>query len=155
MTPYYQDSAVTIYHGDCREFPISADACVTDPPWNMGYFQNDTKSWVEYSTWLWNVKRIFETLAEGQVWFLSTKAIPYVAHLFEEWSVFASIKNFSQMTPKSLPNCWDVAFIGIEIEEKYCEIAARRMEQEVLPLTEASNPRQMEATTASLFQEKE
>ncbi len=31
--------------------------------------------------------------------------------------------------------------IGIEIEEKYCEIAARRMEQEVLPLNDISNPR--------------
>ncbi len=45
--------------------------------------------------------------------------------------------------------------IGIEIEEKYCEIAARRMEQEVLPLNDASNLNREVADTASLFQETE
>ncbi len=41
--------------------------------------------------------------------------------------------------------------IGIEIEEKYCEIAARRMAQEVLPLNDASNPRIEVADTALLI----
>jgi site-specific DNA-methyltransferase (adenine-specific) len=39
MTPYYQDDAVTIYHGDCREIlptlgPV--DTVVTDPPYASG-----------------------------------------------------------------------------------------------------------------------
>lgn len=40
-TPYYQDDAVTIYHGDCIEVmdalgPDVADIVVTSPPYNMG-----------------------------------------------------------------------------------------------------------------------
>jgi len=37
MTPYYQDSHVTIYHGDCREILPSieqVDLVLTDPPYN-------------------------------------------------------------------------------------------------------------------------
>lgn len=38
MTPYYQDDAVTIYHGDCYEIiPLlpKADLMLTDPPYGM------------------------------------------------------------------------------------------------------------------------
>ncbi len=42
--------------------------------------------------------------------------------------------------------------VGIEIEEKYCEIAARRLEQEYLPLNDIANPRTEVEDTASLFQ---
>lgn len=40
MTPYYQDSAVTIYHKDCREIlplliPASVDLVLTDPPFKV------------------------------------------------------------------------------------------------------------------------
>ncbi len=42
--------------------------------------------------------------------------------------------------------------VGIEIEEKYCEIAARRLEQEYLPLNDISNLRTEVADTALLFQ---
>jgi len=37
VKPYYQDSAVTIYHGDCLELlPMQCDAIVTDPPYSSG-----------------------------------------------------------------------------------------------------------------------
>jgi len=37
MTPYYQDDAVTIYHGDCREWMPEADAVISDPPYGIAY----------------------------------------------------------------------------------------------------------------------
>jgi len=38
MNPYYQHAGITIYHGDCRHIQslgLSADACITDPPYGM------------------------------------------------------------------------------------------------------------------------
>lgn len=43
MKPYYQDSAVTIYHGDCRDIlratPL-VDLVITDPPYGMNFQSN-------------------------------------------------------------------------------------------------------------------
>ncbi len=39
MKPYYQESGITIYHGDCREIAIQLqpfDLCLTDPPYGLG-----------------------------------------------------------------------------------------------------------------------
>lgn len=43
MNPYYQDGAVTLYHGDCREMLplLPRGLMVTDPPYNMGYHYDD------------------------------------------------------------------------------------------------------------------
>lgn len=38
MKPYYEQSGVTIYHGDCRDvLPVSCDVIVTDPPYGIGW----------------------------------------------------------------------------------------------------------------------
>jgi len=205
---YYDHDGITIYHGDCRDIlphlePV--DLVLTDPPWNLDFFQDDKKEWPEYVRWLSEIKSQLEGMAKVVWIFQSTKAIAYVSPIFEGWGCFASIKNFCQMVPTRVPNAWDIAFfnssdgyigngrnwhlgnnanikqsktghptsrpldtikyivslynlstildpfmgsgttlvaakqlrrkaIGIEIEEKYCEIAKRRLAQEVLDL---------------------
>ena len=41
MKPYYEDEAVTIYHGDCREIlpllDVKTDLVLTDPPYGIEY----------------------------------------------------------------------------------------------------------------------
>lgn len=48
MTPYYQDEAVTIYHGDCREMAevknASVDLILTDPPFLTLFGTTDEKN---------------------------------------------------------------------------------------------------------------
>src|SRR5262245_44261587 len=47
MKPYYQDNAVTIYHGDCREIlphlePV--DLVLTDPPYFLPVIHHATRN---------------------------------------------------------------------------------------------------------------
>ncbi len=53
--PYYEDDAVTLYHGDCRDIlpSLSSGVTISDPPYNVGYHYSsysDSLSEAEYRT---------------------------------------------------------------------------------------------------------
>ena len=106
--------------GDCLEvMPLlgKVDAVVTDPPWNMAFFQDDDKPWPEYADWLADLNRQYLEIApNAAVVFLSSKAIPFVSHVFQGWQPFAACKNFSQMSASkdTIPNAFDIGFARIK-----------------------------------------
>ena len=73
MKPYYEDSAVQIFHCDCRDILPSlpkVDLVVTSPPFNVGKdygeFVDDSRPYEEYLGWLdgiWN--QCFASLNDG------------------------------------------------------------------------------------------
>lgn len=205
--PYYQDSAVTIYHGDCREIlPLlpKVDLVLTDPPYGIGAsskrFVNGTSKTQKdyYEDVCWDQSPIDKqtlALAVGG----GTNAIVWGGNYFEglppfrcflvwdktihgnsyadcemAWTNFDAVARIkpinmvegnkdgrvhpTQKPLKLIKWCLGLApaaktildpfmgsgttlraakdlgrkAIGIELEEKYCEIAAKRMAQEVL-----------------------
>ncbi len=223
MKPYYEDSAVTIYHGDCREILPTlpkVDLVLTDPPYGISLdvcnarfsggspasrakrgngvkFANqtpvhgdDTDFDPSFLLTLECPKIIFgwnnfaHKLPRGAclIWlkrndeafgtFLSDAELAWMSkgHGVYCWkdltnNGIARERTHPTQKPVSLMQ-WCLSFfpyaktiidpfmgsgttlraakdlgrksIGIETEEKYCEIAARRMEQEVLDLTDDS-----------------
>lgn len=92
------------------------DAVVTDPPWNMDFFRDDDKTWPEYAEWLAALNQQYLDLApDAAVVFLSSKAIPFVSHIYQGWQPFAACKNFSQMSASkdTIPNAFDIGFARI------------------------------------------
>ena len=111
VKPYFQDDAVTIYHGDCREVFASkvlskrVDCVVTDPPYGVGfnYGTELDDSAAGYIDRLWPIIRESEglTLAGGYVvCFQSAKYAREWAKWFpREWRLMALPKRFAQILP--------------------------------------------------------
>jgi len=197
--PYYQDDAVTIYHGDCRALlpSVTADVLVTDPPYGIGFAAHPTKwqrrAGMRPSEWdnvAMDVLPFVQSCASACVWggnyfnlppsrgwlvWVKPDAPPSMSSVELAWTsencnsrhIVRSIsatnaERVGHPTQKPLVVMqWSISAmpdgvildpfmgsgttlraakdlgrkaIGIEIEERYCEIAANRMRQEVLAL---------------------
>jgi site-specific DNA-methyltransferase (adenine-specific) len=207
VKPYYEDDAVTIYHGDCREIlptlpPV--DLVLTDPPYGVTIIKGGGRGmngWKDYSAngewdktppsdalieqvvaagssaivwggnyfklpismgWLvWDKGQRNFSLADGELaWTTESRAL----RIFS-FARAAALRETKKEHPTQKPIAlmrWCLEFfpdaqtildpfmgsgttlraakdlgrkaIGIEIEERYCEIAAKRMAQTVMPL---------------------
>lgn len=115
MTPYYQDSRVTIFCGDCLEIlpglsPVNLT--VTDPPYVFGLGstakEGKVGTWGDmmnaarwYASWIRLCKRLTES-RQGAAWiFNSWRSSPilYRAALLAEWQVLSQL-------------IWDKQWIG-------------------------------------------
>jgi hypothetical protein len=83
----------------------------------MAFFQDDDKPWPDYAEWLADLNRQYLEIApNAAVVFLSSKAIPFVSHVYQGWQPFAACKNFSQMSASkdTIPNAFDIGFARIQ-----------------------------------------
>jgi len=82
VRPYYEDDAVTIYHGDCRDvLPSisSTEIVITDPPYGIAY----------QSTWRtdWNRKAPIEGDREFPLWLFDVVAPSVALFVWCRWDV--------------------------------------------------------------------
>jgi site-specific DNA-methyltransferase (adenine-specific) len=203
MKPYYQDSLVTIYHGDCRVIAPdiqTVNLVLTDPPYGVkkaGWDQTyptwttslafDASDRVGIMPGLWALPMCILSMGYHYKWILSgynRNGMTYGAIGFNNWipcvvggdiprkGKDATAFNIGQEAKEDHPSPKPFPFIlycverltepgeqildpfmgsgttlraakdlgrkaiGIEIEEKYCEIAAKRMAQEVFSFSE-------------------
>lgn len=215
IKPYYQDSAVTIYHGDCRQIvPVLGkfDLLLTDPPygidagnrkriasranaaaardygdnewdlkpaesslidelvakaehsiiWGGNYFRvAPSAGWLVWDkqntgdfadgelawTNLDMAVRIFRLMWNGMLRAGESRGVPRVHPTQKPVELMRWCLQFvpesrtildpfmgSGTTLRASKDLNKLHCIGIELEERYCEIAAKRMAQEVLPL---------------------
>jgi site-specific DNA-methyltransferase (adenine-specific) len=208
LTPYYQDDAVTIYHGDCRDvlpsIPLPVELCLaTDPPYGIGGARHGSQSDTRDNPRRWTNWLDEERCPEGLAFALSMcgPAAVWGGNFYTDilppsagWLVWVKPEADTGFSLADAELCWTnrtmatrvrkaarslgrpaihptrkpttimtwtLGFvpgdtildpfmgtgttlkaakalgrkaIGIEIEERYCEIAAKRCAQEVLAL---------------------
>jgi DNA modification methylase len=109
--PYYQDDLVTLYHGDCLEITewLTADVLVTDPPYGTQFTDGNPKG--GYGR---------RQNAAGNSRHASTRK-----NVGVEGFTIANDGDTMIVAAHHLGR----RAVGVEIDERYCELLARRLEQ--------------------------
>jgi DNA modification methylase len=133
MKPYYQDEAVTIYHGDCREvLPTLApcDLVLTDPPYGVAYVTarrlrrdelrtpvaNDATLDVVGEAW----PMVMRALANNRHWyaFASPRKMAEAANLFRDFKHILAWDKGNRGTVGDLTcgfgEAWEAIFYGMK-----------------------------------------
>jgi DNA modification methylase len=136
VTPYYADDHVALYHGDCREVTdwLGADVLVTDPPYGLGYRQNRAHS--DLSLKQRREQRSGATGQVARVGHPTPKPVALMERLIAKCPPGVVADPFAGSGSALLAaRANGRQAIGVEIEERYCEIAANRLCQDTLDLT--------------------
>jgi hypothetical protein len=148
VKPYYADEHVTVWHGDCRQVTgwLAANVLVTDPPFGMG---NLKLPWGRSDEEIYVLGEGFRGKRSGSVLRFqmlmsgdhrrpdhpTPKPVSLMETLISHCppGVIADPFAGSGSTLVAARNLGRRA-IGVEIEERYCELIARRLSQDVLPI---------------------
>lgn len=122
ITPYYEKDGIVIYHGDALDVLPAlagvADLVLTDPPYSSGgAFRADRNR---------STSDKYQTQKPQGV-------MTELMSVRPDWQTVLDPFMGSGTTLRAAKDLGRKA-IGIEIEERYCEIAAKRLAQEVLVL---------------------
>lgn len=147
--PYYADDHVTLYHGDCLEVTewLAADVLVTDPPYGSDetapFATTHEEVYVLGNGWLPGrrptVLRYPNLLGARRPDHPTPKPVGLM-----EWVILCAPDGTvadpfagSGSTLVAARNLGRRA-IGVELEERYCEVIAKRLAQDVLDFGDAS-----------------